>query len=133
MQVTVTVTDCPAQDARAVFEALATGFADTDRGPGDVPRETPGAGPTVWTSVFETDGAGRTGEAGRAGEAGGVGGAGERPVPASLSGPATVTVQGGPHEVTRVREVLGAAFGVSDEGTASGDQEQEVRLRVTER
>ncbi|MEU8887129.1 hypothetical protein [Streptomyces sp. NPDC048442] len=118
MQVTVTVTDCPAQDARAVFEVLAAGFGDTDRGPDDVPREVPGAGPTVWTSVFEADGSD---------------GNGKLPAPTPLSGPATVTVQGVPHEVTRVREVLGAAFGISDEGSASGDQEQEVRLRVSGR
>ncbi|MFJ6696532.1 hypothetical protein ACIQM4_10715 [Streptomyces sp. NPDC091272] len=118
MKVTVTVTDCPAQDARAVFEVVATVFASSDRDSGDAPQDNAGGGPTVWTTVYESDGAESTGE---------------KPAPTSLSGPATVTVQGGPHEVARAQEALGAAFSVSDEGTAAGDQEQEVQLRVTGR
>ncbi|MFI5803544.1 hypothetical protein [Streptomyces sp. NPDC051561] len=117
MKVTVTVTDCPAQDARTVLQALAEGFPSSERGPGDVPQETPGAGPTVWTSVFEVpeDSA----PAATASEA--------------LSGPVSVTLQGGPNEVATARKLLAEAFSVLDEGTAAGDQEQELSLRLTSR
>ncbi|WP_433546571.1 hypothetical protein ACQPZG_16830 [Streptomyces sp. CA-294286] len=118
MKVTVTVTDCPAQDARTVLEVLAKGFPSSDRGPGDMPQDTPGAGPTVWTSVFDVpDDAHTDGAAG----------------PSSLSGPVTVTLQGTPEGVELVRDALNAGFSLVDEGEASGDQEREVRLRLAGR
>ncbi|MFD3516853.1 hypothetical protein [Streptomyces sp. NPDC058657] len=117
MKVTATVTDCPAQDARVVFEVLAEGFPSSDRAPGDVPGDTPGAGPTVWTTVFDVPGAPESG--------------GSAPDP--LSGPVTVTLQGAPHEVGLARKLLGAKFSVVGDGTAAGDQEQEVWVRVVSR
>ncbi|MFF0745141.1 hypothetical protein ACFYVL_32545 [Streptomyces sp. NPDC004111] len=117
MKVTVTITDCPARDARAVLAVLAAGFPSSDRGPGDVPQETPGAGPTVWTSVFDVPEVPEKDAA----------------APEPLSGPVTVTVQGAPRETALALDLLRGAFTVHDEGTAAGDQEQEVRVRVADR
>jgi hypothetical protein len=118
MKVTVTVTDCPAQDARSVMKVLAAGFPSSEGESEDLPQDTPGAGPTVWTSVFEV-----SPEARQDGVA----------APDPLSGPVTVTLQGSPQDVELVRGAVDDAFAVLDEGEASGDQEREVRVRITSR
>ncbi|MEU0038017.1 hypothetical protein [Streptomyces sp. NPDC006333] len=50
--------------------------------------------------------------------------------PTSLEGEFTATLQGGYAAVDLLREALVAAFSVDEQGTASGDQEKEVDLRL---
>ena len=50
--------------------------------------------------------------------------------PIPLEGSVSATLQGGYVAVDRLREALGAAFAVLERGTASGDQEKEVDLRL---
>ncbi|GAA2449389.1 hypothetical protein [Streptomyces glaucus] len=47
-----------------------------------------------------------------------------------LSEPVTVTVQGTPQAVAAASETLAHAFTTRDEGSVSGDQEQERQLRL---
>lgn len=102
-----------ADDAGSVFALLGAAFA-SDRADGQAPRAAQSGGPTVWSGVFDT-----------ARPAGG----GPNGSP-SLSGPVTASVQGGYVAVDRVVTVLSAAFTVTQEGSASGDQEKDVNLRL---
>ncbi|MEV6011050.1 hypothetical protein AB0M29_30045 [Streptomyces sp. NPDC051976] len=110
-QVAVTLDSCTKEDAHVVLTALHTTFA-SDREPDDVPADSADGRPTVWTAIFDVS---RT-----------LG----LPGPAQLGEPVTVTAQGGYRAVDRLREGLAEAFGVRVVGTASGDQEEEVRLRL---
>lgn len=111
--VTVTLDNCGKDDAKAVLDALHANFS-CDRSPEDAPGEAPGVGPTVWTATFDVS---RTAD---------------RPAAAArLSGPARLTAQGGYHAVDRLRTALAGSFAVAVTGTASGDQEEEVILRVS--
>lgn len=113
-EVLVEVTGCATQDAHAVFSALRTSFS-SDRAADDVPREVEGAGPTVWTATFDvTDFL-------------------KEAAPQRLTAPVTVTLQGGYWAVRRLREGLTPAFAVQVVGTAAGDQEEEVQLRLANR
>ena len=47
------------------------------------------------------------------------------------SGPVTAELQGGPVAVERLRRTLSAAFAVEAAGSAAGDQEVDVQLRLT--
>ncbi|MET7981930.1 MULTISPECIES: hypothetical protein [unclassified Streptomyces] len=109
--VTVSLTGTSSQDAAAVFDVLRTAFP-TDPPFDDVPEEVPGARPSVWTADFAP--------------------ADERiPTgPAPLEGPVSATLQGGYLAVDLLREALNGAFAVQERGTASGDQEKEVDLRL---
>ncbi|MEU0128044.1 MULTISPECIES: hypothetical protein [unclassified Streptomyces] len=109
--VVVAVTGCPKEDARTVFEVLRRSFA-SDRPAGDAPEDASDTRPTVWTATVDVS---ETKE-----------GAG----PARLSAPVTVEAQGGYWAVDRLREHLAHAFAVRVVGTAAGDQEQEIRLRL---
>ncbi|WP_328685822.1 hypothetical protein OG226_47945 [Streptomyces sp. NBC_01261] len=109
---TVSLTGASKDDAGTVFGVLRTAFP-TDRPSDDVPQETPGDRTAVWTAEFEptqewipTD-------------------------PMPLEGSVSATLQGGYVAVGRLREALSVAFAVDERGTASGDQEQEVDLRLT--
>ncbi|WP_405608431.1 hypothetical protein OG292_03395 [Streptomyces sp. NBC_01511] len=113
-EVTVEISGCETEDAHAVFGALRTVFA-SDRASDDRPREVAGARPTVWSSTFD------------------VSEVRERARPTRLSEPVTADVQGGYWAVARLREELTAAFAVQVLGTAAGDQEQEVQLRLATR
>ncbi len=110
-QVAVTLASCATDDARAIFAALHTTFP-ADREPGDKPSDEEGEGHVVWAATFDVS---RT-----------LG----LPGPARLSEPVTVTAQGGYRAVDRLREGLAEAFAVRVVGTASGDQEEEVQLRL---
>lgn len=110
-QVTVTFDHCCKEDARAVLGTLHTTFP-SDRSPDDVPADAANGRPIVWTATFDVS---RT-----------LG----LPGPVRLTEPVTVTAQGGYHAVDRLREGLAEAFAVRVVGTASGDQEEEVRLRL---
>ncbi|GHB21336.1 MULTISPECIES: hypothetical protein [Streptomyces] len=112
--VVVAVTGCPKEDARTVFDVLRRAFV-SDRPASDTPEDASTTRPTVWTAtvdVSETL-------------------AGARP--AQLSAPVTVEAQGGYWAVDRLREHLADTFSVRVVGTAAGDQEQEIRLRLESR
>ncbi|WTL28643.1 hypothetical protein OG875_01990 [Streptomyces sp. NBC_01498] len=111
---TVELSGCETQDAHAVFGALRTVFA-SDRAPDDRPQERAGARPTVWSSTFD------------------VSDVRERPGPTPLTRPVTAEIQGGYWAVARLQEELTGAFAVEVLGTAAGDQEQEVQLRLAGR
>ncbi|MEV0477973.1 hypothetical protein [Streptomyces prunicolor] len=109
---TVSLTGASKEDAATVFGVLRTAFP-TDRPSDDVPQEQPGDRTAVWTAEFEptqewipTD-----------------------PIP--LEGSVSATLQGGYVAVDQLREALDVTFAVDERGTASGDQEKEVDLRLT--
>ncbi|MEV6765972.1 hypothetical protein AB0N16_36135 [Streptomyces sp. NPDC051105] len=109
---TVSLTGASEEDAATVFRVLRTAFP-TDRSAGDVPQEQPGGPSVVWTAEFEPT-------------------QDWVPVdPIPLEGSVSATLQGDYVAVDQLREALGAAFAVDEGGTASGDQEQEVDLRLT--
>jgi hypothetical protein len=110
-QVAVTLDGCAKEDAQAVLDVLNTSFA-SDRAGDDEPADDNGGRPTVWSATFDVS---RTL---------GV------PGPSRLTEPLTVTAQGGYRAVDRLRESLSEAFAVRVVGTAAGDQEQEVQLRL---
>ncbi|MFI7401191.1 hypothetical protein ACIBW9_11980 [Streptomyces sp. NPDC049541] len=106
-ELTVTVSGGTAADARAVVRVLEPAFG--------MPKEELPAddGVTVHTARFEHDPAGRPSESGPGGH---------------LSGAVTLTVQGSPTAVAQARETLTHAFTAQDQGSVSGDQEEEWQL-----
>ncbi|MGW7486875.1 hypothetical protein [Streptomyces sp. NPDC054786] len=110
-QVQVEVTDCRPEDAHRVFQALNAIFT-SDRATDDAPHASAGAGTTVWLTTVE------------------VSQAPAQAAPRRLTAPVTATVQGGYWAVDRLRAGLAHVFTVRDVGSASGDQEQEVQLRL---
>ncbi|MFE4449421.1 hypothetical protein [Streptomyces sp. NPDC056796] len=109
--VVVAVTGCPKEDARTVFDVLRRSF-DSDRPASDTPEEESDVRPTVWTATVDVTGV--------------KPGAG----PARLSVPVMVDAQGGYWAVDQLRRHLADSFAVRLVGTAAGDQEQEIRLRL---
>ncbi|MER5437964.1 hypothetical protein [Streptomyces sp. NPDC002790] len=106
----VTLSDCTPQDADAVLRVLSTAFA-SDR----APDERPDGDATVWLATVD---------------------AASDPAPGGaspLAGTATADLQGGHEALDRVCAALTAAFTVTAETAASGDQEQELHLRLTSR
>ncbi|THA71489.1 hypothetical protein E6P78_06070 [Streptomyces sp. A0958] len=110
-EVSVVVSDCPENDARTVFDVLRAAFT-TDRSSADIPHEAAAKRPTAWTATVDVS------------EARTVSG------PVTLGAPVTADVQGGYLAVDRLRQGLADAFAVQVVGTVSGDQEEEVRLRL---
>ncbi|MFD5517714.1 hypothetical protein [Streptomyces sp. NPDC127066] len=109
--VTVSLTGVSTQDVAAVFDVLRTAFP-TDRPVADVPQEQPGDRPPVWSADFDpTEERIPTG-------------------PTPLEASVRATLQGGYVAVDRLREALSGSFAVEEQGTASGDQEKEVDLRL---
>ncbi|MEW2113952.1 hypothetical protein AB0945_01940 [Streptomyces sp. NPDC005474] len=108
---TVSLTGASKEDSATVFEVLRTAFP-TDRPADEVPQGQPGDRSAVWTAEFEP-----TQEWIPTG-------------PTPLEGSVAATIQGGYLAVDRLREALSAAFDVQERGTASGDQEKEVDLRL---
>ncbi|MFE7133276.1 hypothetical protein ACFVIM_20690 [Streptomyces sp. NPDC057638] len=109
--VVVTITGCSKEDADTVFRVLGRSYA-SDRAVDDMPEYMARDHPTVWTATFDiTDSRIVTG-------------------PAVLAAPVTAEAQGGYWAVDRMRATLAAAFEVHDEGTAAGDQEKDVQLRL---
>jgi alkanesulfonate monooxygenase SsuD/methylene tetrahydromethanopterin reductase-like flavin-dependent oxidoreductase (luciferase family) len=108
LALTVTLSGGTVADARAVVRTLeaALGAADALPGNGDA---------MVHTATFDNDVP--------------VHGSVTQSAP-PLSAPVTVTLQGSPEAVRRAGQTLDGAFIVHDEGTASGDQEQERQLRL---
>ncbi|MEU6328498.1 hypothetical protein ABZ851_14645 [Streptomyces sp. NPDC047049] len=113
-QVQVQLTDCPPEDAHTVFTALDTLFV-SDRTKDDAPRGPEGTGPVVWAATIDvSDAAAPT-------------------VPRRLTEPVAATVQGSYWAAGRLRSGLESAFTVRETGATSGDQEQEVQLRLENR
>lgn len=110
-EVSVVVSGCGKDDARTVFDVLRAAFV-TDRASADVPEEIAGKRPTAWVATVDVS------------EARVVSG------PVRLGEPVTADVQGGYWAVDRLRQGLANAFDVRVVGTVSGDQEEEVRLRL---
>ncbi|MEU9365881.1 hypothetical protein AB0D78_21540 [Streptomyces avermitilis] len=112
-QVQVVLSDCPAADARRLFDVLSGRFA-SDRAPGDRLQETEEDRPTVWTGTFDTSHAA----------------AGVTAEEVELSAPVTADVQGGHLAVKVLREALAEVFTVHEPGADAGDQEVQVQLRL---
>lgn len=110
-EVSVVLGGCGKDDARTVFDVLRAAFA-TDRSSADVPQDVTGKRPTAWVVTVDVS------------EARVVSG------PVRLGEPVTADVQGGYWAVDRLRQSLADAFAVRVVGTVSGDQEEEVRLRL---
>ncbi|MFE1172556.1 hypothetical protein [Streptomyces sp. NPDC058773] len=113
-EVMVELESCATQDAHAVFSALRTSFS-SDRAADDVPEEVAGAGSTVWTSTFDVSDRKAAAE------------------PRRLTAPVLVSLQGGYWAVDQLCKGLESAFTVHVLGTAAGDQEKEVELRLETR
>jgi hypothetical protein len=114
-QVEVVVSDCSAADAGRLFAELCRRFG-SDRRAEDVPHETEGSRPTMWTGTFD---------------ASATSGASEQMAsPPSLSGPVKLELQGEPLAVERLRRALDAMFDVHQLGVVAGDQEVDVELRL---
>ncbi|WP_406500286.1 hypothetical protein [Streptomyces sp. NBC_00846] len=111
MEVTVVISGCDTGDARMVFDALRAAFT-TDRASVDVPRKLAERRPTAWVATVDVTE--------------------ERVIsgPLALGAPVKIDVQGGYWAVERLRRSLAHAFDVRVVGTVSGDQEEEVRLRL---
>ncbi|MEU5162723.1 hypothetical protein AB0G74_24375 [Streptomyces sp. NPDC020875] len=112
--VVVTISGCAKEDAHAVFEFLRHSY-DCDRGAADRPEYVSPDHPTVWTATFDA--------------------ASARPPsgPVSLATPVEAEMQGGYWAVDRMTETLTTAFRVERQGTAAGDQEKDVQLRLLSR
>jgi hypothetical protein len=102
---TVTLSGGSAADARTVVQSLEPAFGSAQQQPVD-------DGATVHTATFG-DGSDASDTPAAAGR---------------LSASLTVTVQGSPEAVRKAHETLAQAFTARDQGTASGDQEQERQL-----
>lgn len=113
-EVSVQLSGCEKEDARALFTALGSAFA-SDREPTEVARAAGGGHPTVWSSVFDVSQS--RGEPGTA----------------VLHGSMTADIQGTPGSVAKLKATLGEVVSVRVESLAAGDQEQEVRLRLENR
>lgn len=123
-QVQVVLSDCLAEDAARIFDALCAHFV-SDRCTGEhVHRsETEPDRPTVWTGTFELP----DDPADEVSEEGSRGG---RAQPGPLSGPVDLDSQGSPKAVRRLKEVLEETFSVREVGAIAGDQEVQLQLRL---
>ncbi|OON78032.1 hypothetical protein [Streptomyces tsukubensis] len=110
-QVVVELSGSSEGDADAVFTALGGAFG-SDRGAGDVPEEEPSKRPTVWTATFDV-----SDKRGKAS-------------PVHLEGSVSLSAQGGYAAVDQLKDALAPVFDVHVVGTSSGDQEQELQLRL---
>ncbi|KAF4409105.1 MULTISPECIES: hypothetical protein [Streptomyces] len=110
--VSVQLTDCARQDADAVFSALGTAFPTVVEPSAHGPEAADGR-PTVWSTTVDVERAG------------------EITAGASLSGPVVADISGGYQAVEQVRRALKGCYHAEEEGGASGDQEKELRLRLT--
>lgn len=112
-EVTVVLTGCAPQDADAVFGALGTAFPASSRSAQRTGRTARGGHPVVWTDCIDVRTRGAA-------------------VPqVALSGPVRAALLGGTRAVEEIRGALARAFGVEEQGRVAGDQEVEIRLRLT--
>ncbi|MFF8833231.1 hypothetical protein [Streptomyces sp. NPDC015131] len=113
--VTVQLSDCGRQDARAVFESLEGVFAGCDV-PAPGPEQAHDHEPTVWMATF--DSSSRTGG---------------RSEPPHLSTSVTALLTGDHNAVAVVEEALGGLFEVRSSSSVSGEHEKEARLLLSSR
>ena len=115
--VDVLLSACDRKDADAVFGTLEHVFPDTAAGRGPTTIRTPDAAasghPIVWSLDVDAS----------------THGAGTGPVP--LGSPVTADLSGDPHHVREVERALSGSFRVQERSSVSGDQELDVRLRLT--
>ncbi|OAR21967.1 hypothetical protein A8W25_30455 [Streptomyces sp. ERV7] len=102
---------CSPGDAEAVLVSLNRWFS-SERGVTAPSTRDISAHPTVWTAMVDTSHL--TGEV----------------EPVALEETVVVNMQGGPGAVASLRDTLARAFEVTDDGTASGDQEVDVQLHL---
>ncbi|MDX6329496.1 MAG: hypothetical protein QOI83_1879 [Streptomycetaceae bacterium] len=118
--VDVLLTTSARQDVDAVYDALATAFpATAGREPAQDSSATAGGAPghpKVW--AIDVDAMTRAAAESR---------------PSPLAGAVSVGISGCPVFVHQVRDVLEDVFEAEELGHVSGDQEEEVRLRLTPR
>lgn len=108
-ELTVTFSGGTVADARAVVRVLRPAFGHPQE---DLPADDD---VTVHTARFAHDPAHRPSGDGHS-------------AAGHLSGAVTLTVQGSPRAVATARDTLDQAFTLQDQGSASGDQEQEWQL-----
>ncbi len=113
--VSLEISGCSVQDARVVFDTLCACF-ESDRCADDVPEELDETRPTVWLGTFDVADAHE----------------GARPE-ARLSSSVDADLYGGYWAVERLRTTLDSLFDVHDLSTASGDQEEELHVRLQSR
>ncbi|MCS0634902.1 hypothetical protein NX801_04345 [Streptomyces sp. LP05-1] len=109
--VTVQLSECGREEARAVFGALEQVFSACDSGaPGPEHGDAPE--PTVWTATFDSTSA-------RSGEPTG------RP---RLGGEVAALLTGGQQAVDAVEQALARVFDVRSSEDVAGEHEKETRL-----
>ncbi|MFE6099559.1 hypothetical protein [Streptomyces laurentii] len=113
--VTVQLSECCREDARAVFDVLDHTYRLEGLAPPGTQAETVPA-TTVWTATFDT-----------------AGGRHEQSSPAPLTGMVGAVLSGGYHAVDEVEKVLARSFAVQSVESVSGDQETEARLLLATR
>ncbi|MFK0257115.1 hypothetical protein [Streptomyces sp. NPDC090445] len=111
-EVTVVVSDCAEEDARAVFATLDAAFTAEKAEKTTGPRS--GSGATVWASAYDVAAPAEATPA----------------AVAPLAHQVSVEAQGGYRAVDRVVAVLDSAFVIDTVGTAAGDQEKDIHLRI---
>ncbi|MEU0661852.1 MULTISPECIES: hypothetical protein [Streptomyces] len=113
--VTVQLSDCGRQDARAVFETLDRVFTGCDM-PTPGPEQAHDREPTVWMATFDSS-ARRE----------------ERPGPPQLSTEVTALLTGDHQAVAEVEKALGGLFEIRSATSVSGEHEKEARLQLASR
>ncbi|MFI6005762.1 hypothetical protein ACIA98_36140 [Streptomyces sp. NPDC051366] len=109
-EVGVTVGNCSPEDAHAVLDLLEHSFP-AEAGAGGAAGG--GRAATVWSATLD---AAKPAE--------------RQAAPVRLKDTVSVTLQGGPRAVERVQAALAGHFTVEKAGAVSGDQEQEIGLRI---
>ncbi|GAB2802201.1 hypothetical protein GCM10027073_38100 [Streptomyces chlorus] len=116
--VSVEISGCDKDDARIVFDTLCACFA-SDRCSDDVPKEFSETRPTVWLGTFDVadphEGGARPGG------------------PVRLASSVDADLHGGYWAIDRFRIILDSLFTVRDLSTVSGDQEEELHVRLESR
>ncbi|GAA2260547.1 hypothetical protein GCM10010145_31680 [Streptomyces ruber] len=129
-QVQVVLSDCLAQNASRIFDALCAHFV-SDRCTGEELHQSQAEPdrPTVWSGTFELpdDPADEVSGEGSGAPSGSGSG---RAHPGPLSGSVSLDAQGSPKAVHRLKEVLEETFLVTEVGTIAGDQEVQLQLRL---
>ncbi|WP_425840549.1 hypothetical protein [Streptomyces fractus] len=111
----VALSDCTPQDADAVLRVLSTAFP-SDR----TPTERPDGDATVWLTTVDAASKAAPSEARALSDT-------------ALSDTVSADIQGGHEALDHVRAALSDAFTVTDATAASGDQEEELHLRLSTR
>ncbi|WAX81475.1 hypothetical protein [Streptomyces sp. KMM 9044] len=116
--VSVELSGCDRHDVQIVFDALGAYFT-SDRRSDDIPEEFSDTRPTVWLGTFDVadphEGGARPGG------------------PVRLASSVDADVHGGYWAIDRFRATLDDLFTVHDLSTVSGDQEEELHVRLESR